>query len=400
MSADPAEPSTRELLEEGLRLHGQRQFEDARRAYERALQREPNNADALHLLGVVALQSSRYEEAAALISRAVEIVPSVADFHNDLGCALRDMKDITGAAAAWQKAIELRPDFAMAYYNIADLLHKKGRHEEAIAFYTQTVRFAPDFANAYQEMSRCLKRLGRMDEAIRMMEQAVRICPDRPYWQFRLSAMKGDQSVTTMPAQIVRQVFDSYSGNFDDHLLGTLNYRGPKLLQEEVFKATDRTDLEILDLGCGTGLCGVEFRPRARLIVGVDLAPKMLKASEARGVYDRLVEADVLAALDSETQQYDLIVAGDVLIYVGDLTQFMPASARRLKNGGWLAFTVESYDGEGFHLHASSRFSHSIQYIRDLAAGSGLKEISARTAALRTEQHQDVPAWVVVLQKT
>ncbi len=62
-------------------------------------------------------------------------------------------------------------------------------------------------------------------------------------------------------------------------------------------------------------------------MVGVDIAPKMLKAAEARGVYERLVEADVLSALDSETQQYDLIVAGDVLIYVGDLTQFMPASA-------------------------------------------------------------------------
>ncbi len=125
----------------------------------------------------------------------------------------------------------------------------------------------------------------------------------------------------------------------------------------------------------------------------------MLRAAEARGVYDRLVEADVLAALDSETQQYDLIVAGDVLIYVGDLTQFMPASARRLKHGGLLAFTAESYQGEGFHLHASSRFAHSIQYIRDLAAASGLKEISARIATLRTEQNQDVPGWIVVLQK-
>ncbi len=263
MSADPAEPSTRELLEEGLRLHGKGQFEDARRTYERAVQRDPNNADALHLLGVVALQSSRYEEAAALISRAVEIAPSVADFHNDLGCALRDMKDVAGAAAAWQKAIELRPDFALAHYNIADLLRRKGRHEEAIAFYNQAVRTAPDFADAYQDLSRCLKRLGRMDEAIRMMEQAVRICPDRAGWQFRLRAMKGDQSVTTVPAPIVRRWFDSYARRFDEHLLGMLNYCGPKLLREDVLKATDRTDLDILDLGCGTGLCGLEFRPRA-----------------------------------------------------------------------------------------------------------------------------------------
>ncbi len=209
---------------------------------------------------MVALQSSRYEEAAALIS-PVEIAPSVADFHNDLGCALRDMKDITGAAAAWQKAIELRLILRWPTLTSPNFCAGKGYPRRQSFFITRPCATDPDFADAYQELSRCLKRLGRMEEAIRMMEQAVRIRPDRPAWQFRLRAMKGDQSVTTVPAQLVRQGFDFYARNFDNHLLGTLNYRGPQLLREDVLKATGRTDLEILDLGCGTGLCGVEFRP-------------------------------------------------------------------------------------------------------------------------------------------
>jgi predicted TPR repeat methyltransferase len=125
----------------------------------------------------------------------------------------------------------------------------------------------------------------------------------------------------------------------------------------------------------------------------------MLKAAETRKIYDELIEGDVMTALSSAQECYDLILAGDMLIYVGDLSQFMPAVARRLKPGGLFAFSVESYEGNGFFLHPSSRFSHSVQYVRDVAAASNLKELSAASATLRRNYGKDVAAWIVVLEK-
>jgi len=92
-------------------------------------------------------------------------------------------------------------------------------------------------------------------------------------------------------------------------------------------------------------------------------------------------------------------VAGDVLIYVGDLTDFMPAVARALRSGGLFACSIEDYDGQGFFLHAEERFAHSIGYVRELARESGLSEISADKSAIRCNAGAEVPGWIVVLGK-
>ena len=96
---------------------------------------------------------------------------------------------------------------------------------------------------------------------------------------------------------------------------------------------------------------------------------------------------------------YDLILAGDVLIYVGDLSELMPAVSQSLRPGGLFAFSIEHHDGAGYILTPTMRFAHSLDYIRQLAAASGLKEISARQLALRREGGNDVPGWIVVLGK-
>ena len=84
----------------------------------------------------------------------------------------------------------------------------------------------------------------------------------------------------TAPAQYIRNLFDFYAPKFDKHLVEKLNYRNPKLFLEQVLKVTHRRDLDVLDLGCGTGLCGLEFRSYARQMVGVDLSPEMVKLAE------------------------------------------------------------------------------------------------------------------------
>ncbi|MBK6472076.1 MAG: methyltransferase domain-containing protein [Betaproteobacteria bacterium] len=98
-----------------------------------------------------------------------------------------------------------------------------------------------------------------------------------------------------------------------------------------------------LDLGCGTGLCGPLLRPLARHLTGLDLSAAMLGRARATGVYDRLEQADAAQFLAAISERFDLVVAADVLIYIGDPGPLF-AAAQRAMQRGLFAFTVEAAD--------------------------------------------------------
>jgi predicted TPR repeat methyltransferase len=279
-------------------------------------------------------------------------------------------------------------------------LYDKGRLEEAIAAHRQAIRLKPDYAEAYNNLGAALQRVGQKEAAAAAYRQAIRLKPGTVQWEFTLAALSGNRSVATAPTQYVRELFDDYAARFDKHLVEELHYRAPQQLLRAVRQATPRRDLDVLDLGCGTGLCGREFHSYARRLVGVDLSPAMIRAAETRGIYDQLITGEILPVLREVSGKYDLIVAGDVLVYMGDLTDLMPAVDRALRRGGLFAFSIENYDRQGFFLHPQARFAHSIGYIRDLAAASGLTEISAERAVIRLNAGVEVPGRIVVLGKS
>lgn len=121
-------------------------------------------------------------------------------------------------------------------------------------------------------------------------------------------------------------LFDWYAEHFDDHLQGRLKYRTPALICEQIFKLDPPRDLEVLDLGCGTGLCGPLLKPLARAMTGVDLSPNMLEMARKRGLYDELVCSDLIAFLAPHHARFDLVVATDVFIYVGALEAVFQAT--------------------------------------------------------------------------
>ena len=156
---------------------------------------------------------------------------------------------------------------------------------------------------------------------------------------------------------------------------------------------------DILDLGCGTGLVGVRFADRVRSIVGVDVSLQMLRRAQQRGIYANLVHADLLQALDGAKEQADLIVAGDVFVYVGELSSVFASAFDALRPGGLFAFTVELHDGDGFVLRASRRYAHSQSYIARLAADRGFETLVDERAVLRRETEKEMDGLIYVLCK-
>ena len=216
-----------------------------------------------------------------------------------------------------------------------------------------------------------------------------------------LAALEG-QASTEAPSDYVVELFDGYAASFEHHLTGKLEYQTPQKLYEAVeeFIRDRQSELDVIDLGCGTGLCGPLFRKHARLLKGVDLSPGMLVRARERNIYDELVEGDLTLGLGTARDVYDMVVAADVFVYVGELRQVFEATTRTLKPGGLFAFSVEAEEGDGgFVLRPTGRYAHSIGYIRKLAEADGLRELHLEESVLRMDKGQPINGYIVVLGK-
>jgi predicted O-linked N-acetylglucosamine transferase (SPINDLY family) len=160
-----------------LQHHQAGRLAEAQRIYRQILTRQPDHADTLHLLGVLAGQAGRLEEALDLIRRAIAICSTNARYHSNLGKTLEDSGQPDQAIAAYRQAIQIKPDYAEAYYNLGIVLQSKGQLDEAIASHRQAVRLKPDLAVAHSNLGNALKDKGQLDEAIACHRQALRLEP-------------------------------------------------------------------------------------------------------------------------------------------------------------------------------------------------------------------------------
>jgi predicted TPR repeat methyltransferase len=262
----------------------------------------------------------------------------------------------------------------------------KPRHPEAMFLLAQALLTTPD---------------GK-DEALVLLDEVAALEPDNERAKFVRAAVRGDETPPAVPAGFVRGIFDGYAGDFDHHLVRQLQYRAPQLLREAVLRAIagDATRrFDILDLGCGTGLVGEAFKDLAATLAGVDLSPGMLAKAREKKIYDALETGDCVDATRSRAASLDLILAGDVLIYIGDLAGVFAAAASALRAGGLFAFTVETHEGSGFRLSAARRFEHSHGYLCGLAEHCDLRIISSEEVVLRKEAESDVNSRLYVLRK-
>ena len=199
----------------------------------------------------------------------------------------------------------------------------------------------------------------------------------------------------------VAALFDVYAPSFDDSLRGFLAYRAPERLMDAVRSVLGgRRELDVLDLGCGTGLAGPLLRPFARRLEGIDLSTGMLDRARERGVYDTLRAGEITAELAASTASHDLIVAVDVLVYFGALEPLFQYVAQRLAPGGLFAFTVEKGTEPGYRLQPSARYVHHLDYLRNCASAAYLHPVLEREDTLRKQGGQPVTGHVVVLSKS
>jgi predicted TPR repeat methyltransferase len=276
--------------------------------------------------------------------------------------------DLAGAADLLMQALELTPAFASAWFALGELRQKLGDRAGAIAAF---------------EKARAIDPQDRLGAALHLMHLGAR-------------------PAAGMPEGYVRALFDGYAPRFDRALTEGLNYRAPELLFRAVEAAHAGARMKfgsVLDLGCGTGLASLPFRPFSDWMVGVDLSPAMLAQARSKGLYDRLIEGEVQAFLAGEAKlnaRYHLVLAADVLTYFDDLASLLKAVAHVLASLGQLAFSVETHEGDGALLRETLRYAHGEAHVQAALAAAGLKPISLDFASTRTEKGVPVPGMIVV----
>ena len=215
---------------------------------------------------------------------------------------------------------------------------------------------------------------------------------------FYLASVRAGDVPATPPRRYVEALFDDYAADFQSHVAEKLGYRGFEVLLNPLL-GTGRRYRHVLDLGCGTGLCGPLIAPHAETIDGVDVSSAMLAEARKLNVYRELIHADLGEFLAATASQGDLIVAADVFIYVGDLAAIFRSARRILEPGGCLAFTVELADeGKDIQLLPSLRYAHSEAYVRRLASEAGFTGARISKAPIRHEQTTPIMGLYVYLE--
>ncbi|HUO07214.1 MAG TPA: tetratricopeptide repeat protein [Phycisphaerae bacterium] len=385
-------------------LQGRGQLNEAILAYRAAIAIQPNYPSAYNNLGNALLEAGNdhVDEAIAAFGGALALKPDFAEAQNNLGTAYWQRDRRQDAIASFRRALTLAPAMTSASINLAGALIAGGHFEEALAVATCALEFSPRVAALHRSRGLALIKLNQLDDARRAFESALQLEPDSELYRFELAAISPGESLRSMPLSYVRMIFDDYALQFDQHLVGTLEYRVPEHFLHDVLALpgeSARNTREILDLGSGTGLCAMHFRPYAARIVGVDIAPQMIETARARQVYDELILADLTSVLQQRPNSFDLILAGDLFLYIGELDALFVQVARSLRSEGLFASSIENSDGQDVLLRPTRRFAHSIAYLRRLAEANGLIERSAREVIIRKDGAKKIPGWVVILQK-
>ncbi|MEO1276438.1 MAG: methyltransferase domain-containing protein [Pseudomonadota bacterium] len=201
------------------------------------------------------------------------------------------------------------------------------------------------------------------------------------------------------PVAYVRALFDGYAEEFDDHVMRRLSYKVPNLIRriaEPYLVDTPR----ILDLGCGTGICGALLAPQAAQMVGIDLSQEMLIEAKRKRCYDALYHGDLTRLPPELKGQFDLAIAGDVFCYHGDLAPVLGAAAEALTSSGALIFSLETEEGEDdWRLTRTGRFAHHPAYVTLAAEAAGFTIVTTQQATLRTQRDVPVEGAVMLLRR-
>jgi predicted TPR repeat methyltransferase len=347
------------------------------------------------------MQRNKYDQAMQHFTVIEQTYPQHVESQINLATCYLKLGYINEAKSRYLKVLEGSPGDTQIFFNLGVISTQQGRINEAIDYYLQALKLDANFHDAHNNLGVAYLTVKDANSALLHFREALRIQPNDEAVRHTINILTHEKKLSVSPPEYIRSLFDSYADHYDSHLLQSLHYQVPECLFHMVKDAAGLpgANWEVLDLGCGTGLTADLFKPYAGHLVGVDLSGQMLQVARQKNVYDELIESDLMAFLAEKVNQYDLIVAGDTLVYFGDLEALFSIVTKALKPGGLFAFNTEISNKEDFLMTDSGRFAHHKGYIEGLAQQNQLSPLQYQAATMRTQNDMAVVGHFYLLKK-
>ena len=425
------------LFSEAFRKHIDGDLAAAETLYRHIILANPSDPDAKHYLGFILQQTDRLHEAIEQLTSAIALDDRHSEWHFNLGIALAKQGSSTAAIDAFSKAIaidsnkyfywtnlgasfelnrewvraehcykaatNIDPNCPDAFYLLSALCLNLERFQEARHFNYCGIIVSPADSKSKIVLGQAYYELGRADDAITLFENWLKMEPDNPVAMHLLAAYRGQQTPDQCSSEYIAQTFDAFADKFEN-ILGRLQYCGPQLVRDYLAMLNlTAVSLNVLDLGCGTGMVGEVLKSYARILAGVDLSQAMLDQAAAKQLYHQLHQSDITDFLRVSDDRYDLITCMDTFIYLGRLDKVLALIYQKLKLGGMLIFSTEKLAGVHevpFRLNVSGRYSHHHTYLTSLLSDTGFNIQKISDVTIRTESGCPIEGQFVCVSRT
>jgi len=424
------------LLKKAINKHKAGQHAVAQSLYKKILRTQPNHVDANYMLGTSLAESGHadsalkyikraelnapdsqyiktnlgnvyrmlgdYENASLKYQEALLIQPDMAQAMNNLAIVHRRMNNNEEAIVLYKKAISTNPAFIEAHYNLGKSYWDEAQYENAFACFQRVLELKPDHALATQEMGNFYLQHKEVEKAIACFEKYLELVDeDTCGVQLKLSYLNAGELPERQPEQLVRQTYEKKARTWDQDVARVdMAFLGPQHIEQAICELElNSFQLDVLDIGCGTGLCAPFLKKIAKQLHGVDLSSHMLAQARKKNLYDALHCQDIVEYLETTDTTYDLIVGSGVMIFFGDLQNVVKQIATRMNPDGYFIFTLYRSHQQDVEIRDNLHFAHSENYIREISQASGFNILDIKSVTHEYEHDQPQAGFVVSLSK-
>ncbi len=423
------------LLKKAVHKHEAGHYAAAEELYKKILRKSPEHVDGNYMLGTLYAETGRlqsalkimrqalalkpdspyiqnnlgniyrllhqYPEAAQCYERALQLQPAMAQAANNLGVVVKAQGDDTAAEQLFRRALALDRALVDASYNLGNVFWDRDERQQALEYYREVLAAQPCHGRALDRVGDYWLATGDREQALACFRKYLECAPQDECGVALKMAYLGHGVVPArQPEQLVLETYARKAAQWDsDVVRPDMRFLGPELLRNYMQQEFGTfSGLRVLDLGCGTGLCGEFLRAGAQRLVGVDLSPAMLAQARSKACYDELVCADVEQYLRQCTQVFDLVTASGVVIFFGELAPLFGAVAGILAPGGHFLFTVYQSAEQPIQVRGNYHFAHHADYLRNRAAQAGLAVLALQSIVHEYEGGVAQPGYLVCLR--
>ena len=386
--------------ESAITLHERGEISRAINLYAQILHHFPDVAEIHYNLGLAFYELEQFTKAIEAYKRASELNPHDSDILYNLGLACKMNKQYDEAEEAYLRALEFAEDNRDILYNLGCCYQDAGAVEQACFIFKQLLQHVPNHLSALNNLAYLQHLQENFDLARELYGRVIELDPSRQSAQFMYAILSGE-SKQAPPPEYVRELFDQYSAYFEENLIKDLEYNTYCILRQAIEGLTKKKNMydHGLDLGCGTGLAGEAFHSACAKLTGVDISQNMIKQAGEKKLYNYLHCANIIKFLGQTDHNYDLIIAADVLPYLGAPEPLFSTLSQCVTKDAIFCLSSEETKNPEWQLQLTGRYAHNPDYIVQTAAQNGWIVLEQFSANIRKENNSWIKGTIFVLSK-